>query len=65
MGASISACQANSYRLGLPPMQYSTEQFKAWGIKGAKARNRKLSKARRREIARKAAHARWHKPNVG
>lgn len=32
------------------------------GLKGGKARARKLSAKRRREIAKKAAQARWHSP---
>ena len=31
------------------------------GLKGGKARNQKLSQRRKREIAKKAAHARWTK----
>jgi hypothetical protein len=31
------------------------------GLKGGKARARKLSPEERSEIARNAAHARWHK----
>ena len=34
---------------------------KLGGLKGGKARARKLSKARRKEIAAKAAAARWNK----
>ncbi|MBN1548334.1 MAG: hypothetical protein JW902_16915 [Syntrophaceae bacterium] len=33
------------------------------GLKGGKARAAKLSPRRRREIAQKAARARWHKKN--
>ena len=32
------------------------------GLKGGKARAKKLSKKRRSEIAKRAAQARWHKP---
>lgn len=34
------------------------------GKKGGKARADKLSPERKREIARKAAEARWHKPQT-
>jgi hypothetical protein len=32
------------------------------GLRGGRARAEALSAKRRRDIARKAAHARWHKP---
>ena len=35
------------------------ELFQAWGADGGKARARKLTAEQRREIARKAARARW------
>lgn len=40
-------------------MQYSDEQFRAWGGTGGRKRAAKLSKRRRRAIAKKAARARW------
>jgi hypothetical protein len=42
-------------------MQYTVEQYKAWGAQGGKKRGRKLSKKRRAEIARAAARARLAK----
>jgi len=42
-------------------MQYSDEQFKAWGAAGGKKRASKLSKERRTAIARKAGRTRWAK----
>jgi hypothetical protein len=40
---------------------YATEFARMGGLKGGKARAKKLSPKRRREIAKKAAKARWNK----
>ena len=68
-GVSKNPCQGGCYKffygLGLPPMQYSDEQFKAWGGAGGRKRAAKLSKRRRRQIARLAARARWDKKKNG
>jgi hypothetical protein len=41
------------------PDSPDTKARRKGGLKGGKARAAKLSPARRRQIARKAAHARW------
>jgi hypothetical protein len=38
-----------------------TEVFRKFGKQGAKARNKKLTAKRRKDIARAAARARWRK----
>jgi hypothetical protein len=38
-----------------------TEVFRKFGKQGAKARQKKVSAARRKQIAKKAARARWRK----
>jgi hypothetical protein len=42
-------------------MEKVRERFREWGRRGAKRRLRVLSPQKRREIARKAALARWRK----
>jgi hypothetical protein len=44
-------------------VDYSDPQFKAWGAEGGRKRSAKLSKRRRKQIAKKAAKARWSKKN--
>lgn len=46
-------------------VDFSDPQFKTWGAQGGKTRASKLSKRRRRQIARKAAIARWSKKKNG
>ena len=36
------------------------QRFKEWGKQGGKTRALRLSKARRKKIAKDAANARWH-----
>jgi hypothetical protein len=43
------------------PLQAALEIFRAWGREGGKLRWKGLSTEQRREIARKAARARWAK----
>jgi hypothetical protein len=43
------------------PPDPAKEYMRRGGLKGGKARAASLSKKRRAEIARKAAHARWRK----
>lgn len=47
----------------VPPETPATEARRKGGVKGGKAGARKLSSGKRREIAKKAARARW-KPDV-
>jgi hypothetical protein len=42
--------------------EYMAEIGRKGGLKGGKARAKRLSKKRLREIGRKAANARWSKP---
>lgn len=47
-----------------PPKNIHAQALSALGAsKGGKARAAKLSPRRRRQIARRAANARWHKAN--
>ena len=43
------------------PLQAALDVFRAWGREGGKLRWKGLSSEQRREIARKAALARWAK----
>ena len=43
----------------IPPETLATEARRKGGLKGGKARAKKLSAAKRAKIARKAARARW------
>jgi hypothetical protein len=45
--------------------QAALEVFRAWGREGGKLRWKGVSPEQRREIARKAARARWAKPKKG
>lgn len=45
----------------IPPETPATEARRKGGLKGGKARASKLSNRKRKEIARKAARARWRK----
>jgi hypothetical protein len=42
--------------------QYLSQIGRKGGLKGGKARAKKLTSAKRKKIARKAAKARWKKP---
>jgi hypothetical protein len=42
-------------------MDLNLTAFRKWGKRGGKKRATKLSPKRRKEIARKAARARWNK----
>jgi hypothetical protein len=44
-----------------PISQYLSQIGRKGGLKGGKARAKKLTSEKRRTIARKAAHARWKK----